>query len=118
MAPCTVAVEVDSADGSDEELRRLLRWLRDEDDLRGKVDVVSERLQEGYMGGFVEVLSVVLTSSTISTFVSSLFDWLARRREIGKVSVTVDGEQIEITAGSAGDAERLLAAFRRTVDHG
>jgi hypothetical protein len=115
VTPGTAVIQIDSPDGSDEELRRLIRWLRDEDDLRGKVEVVSEPLHEGHMGGLVELVSVVLTSTTASALVPSLFDWLARRRENGAVSVVVDGERIEINAGSTSDAERLLNACRRTV---
>lgn len=80
----------------------------------GTSGFVFEPLREGHMGGLAELVTVVLTSATASTFVSSLFDWLARRRVAGAVSVTIDGERIEITAGSADDAERLLAACTRT----
>ena len=112
--PATVAIRLDTGDGSDEEIRRLARWLRDEDELRGRVSLENAPIPEGHMGGVVEAIVVAVTAGTGPALVQSLFDWLARRKEAGKVLLTVesaDGNKVNLECGSAKDAEKLLKAL-------
>ena len=88
MGPTTVSINVDGlGDGPDDELRLLATWLRDEDQLRGRVSLVHRPISEGEMGGALDTVQVMLTSSTASTFVTSVFAWLTQRRTSGRVSL-------------------------------
>lgn len=100
--------------GTDDELRLLANWLRDEDDLRGRVDLVELPIEPGHMGAALAAIEVLVTSSTASTLVRSLFDWLRHRRTTEKVTLRVG--DVEITCGSADDAATLLAKVREALD--
>jgi len=99
-----------SLDGSDDDLRQFARWLRDEDDLRGRVSLVEQPIAPGQMGGVLDTVQVVLTSGTAGTFVTSLFAWLGHRRVAGRVKLKLrDGDRTaELTCGSADDANSLI----------
>lgn len=120
MIAGTAAIRIDSADGSDEDLRHLARWLRDEDDLRGRVDLVAAPIRPGEMGGALETVSVMVTSGTASVLVRSLFTWLARRRVAGKVSLALRSPsgELDLTCGSAEDVDRVLTSCREFLDDG
>jgi hypothetical protein len=98
-----------------DELRVLARWLRGEDDLRGRVDFVDRVPVPGQMGGIADALTVIVTSGTATTLVSSVFAWLRRRKETNAVSLKLrnaGGRELELTCGSGVDAEKLLAQVR------
>lgn len=99
-----------SLDGSDDELRQLAGWLRDEDELRGRVRIVDRPIEPGRMGGVLDTVEVALTSGTAGTLVTSLFAWLTHRRAAGRVKLKVrNGDRtIELTCGSADDAGTVL----------
>lgn len=120
MVAGTVTIQLESADGSDEDLRRLAGWLRDEDGLRGRVDLVAAPVQPGQMGGVLETISVVVTSGTATELVRSLFGWLARRREACKVTLTLstDTERLDLACGSPEDADKVLKVVREFIDDG
>lgn len=59
-------------DGTDDELRSLANWLRDEADLRGQVQVASAPIQEGHMGATLDAIVVILTSATAGTLITSV----------------------------------------------
>ncbi|WP_370945889.1 hypothetical protein AB5J62_43485 [Amycolatopsis sp. cg5] len=110
-----VAVAALSVDGDDDEqLRQLAAWLRDEDELRGRVKVTGPAIDVGQMGGVADSIVVVVTSGSAATLCRSVFDWLARRREVQKVSLKVkneeSGTELELDCGSATDAETVLQA--------
>lgn len=118
MAAGTAEIRIEPADQSDEELRQLASWLRDEDELRGKVDLSDGPITPGHMGGVVETVTVVVTSSTATALVTSLFTWLGRRRESARVTVTVEsatGERIDLSCASPADADNLLRACRKIL---
>jgi hypothetical protein len=105
------SVDIRIDDDSNDELRSLAGWLRDEDDFRGRIRFVEKAVDPGQMGGFVDAAVVVLTSGTASTFVSSLFGWFARRKETHAVSLKLraaDGRELELKCGSGDDAQRVL----------
>ncbi|TDV40653.1 effector-associated constant component EACC1 [Actinophytocola oryzae] len=112
--PASVSIRLDPAEEADEDIRRLARWLRDEDELKGRVSLGNAPLQQGEMGGVVDLVLVTLATGTGPVFVRSLFDWLARRRSDAKVSLTVEsaeGNKINLECGSRADAEKLLKAL-------
>lgn len=120
MAAGTVTIRLESPDGSDDEIRRLARWLRDEDELRGRVELRNEPLQQGQMGGLTDAIVVGVSSGGLATvLVSSLFTWLTSRRDANRVTVAAEsasGRKFDITCGSPDDAERLLRALRDALD--
>jgi hypothetical protein len=109
-----------SLDGRDEELRQLARWLRDEDELRGRVSLVEPPIGPGQMGSVLDTVQVVLTSGTAGTFVTSLFAWLGHRRVVGRVKLKVrNGDRtIELTCGSADDANELIDRVSKILTDG
>ena len=118
MAAGTMTIRPHSRDGSDDDVRQLAGWLRDEEELRGRVTLTRSPVRPGEMGGVVDAVVVVMTSGTTGVVVTSLFTWLTRRREVERVSVTVEsgtGEKAVITCGSADDAARLLQLCHDTL---
>jgi hypothetical protein len=109
VATGTVAIHLDDTT-TDEELRNLVSWLQDEDELRGHVKVTSPPPRRDEMGGVADTIVVVLTSGTASALVTSLFSWLSHRRDVRRVNVTVG--EVAVECGSPDDAERLLLACR------
>jgi hypothetical protein len=110
-----------SLDGSDDDLRSLARWLRDEDDLRGRVRLVDGRILPGQMGGVLDLIDVVVTSATASTFVRSFFGWLNHRRTAERATIkatTAKGDRFELTFGSADDAKDVLGALNAMLSDG
>jgi hypothetical protein len=107
-------------DGSGDELRQLARWLRDEDDLRGRVNLVDQPIAPGQMGGVLDTVQVVLTSGTAGTLVTSLFAWLGHRKATNKVRLKVQiGETtVELTCGSTDDAGALIDRIRTMLTDG
>jgi hypothetical protein len=97
-------------DGTDDDLRQLARWLRDEDELRGRVKLVDHPIAAGEMGGALDAVEVVLTSGTASALVTSLFTWLTQRRATGKVRLKIRAgdRSVDLTCGSADDAQALI----------
>ncbi|GAB3497087.1 hypothetical protein GCM10027521_47370 [Amycolatopsis cihanbeyliensis] len=107
--------------GSAEELRRLAAWLRDEDDLRGRVRLQQRPTEPGEMGSLADVLVVVLASGgVVNTTVKSVFAWLRHRRDAQQVSLIVrcgdTGEELDLQCGSANDAEQLVDRATRFLD--
>lgn len=96
--------------------------MRDEDELRGRVKAVQAPPQPGQMGGVLDSLTLVLTSGgSTAVFCRSLFGWLGRLRDAKKVSLKVkrpDGQELELTCGSDGDAAKTLASLREFLEPG
>ncbi|MCG8928343.1 hypothetical protein [Lentzea sp. CC55] len=116
----TISVHVDPH-GSDDDARALTRWLREEDDLRGSVSLRAAPIAEGEMGGAIETIVVLITSGTAGAFVSSLFEWINRRRDGRKVSIKIQdaaGRSVELTCGSPEDAQRVLDQLRAITGDG
>jgi hypothetical protein len=115
----TVDIRID--DDSDDELRSLAGWLRDEDEFRGRIRFGEKAADPGQMGGVVDTVAMVLTSGTASTFVSSLFGWISQRREAHTVSLkfrTASGCEIELKCGSGDDVQTVLAQVRPLFNEG
>ena len=95
---------------SDDDLRQLANWLRDEDELRGRVRLVERPIEPGHMGGVLDTVQIVATSGTATALVTSLFGWLRHRRTAERVTLRVG--ETELQCGSADDAARLLAQLQ------
>lgn len=116
MAAGTVTIRLDA---TDDDHRRLTRWLRDEDELRGRVELRVQPLQQGQMGGLTEAIVVGVSSGGLATvLVNSLFAWLTTRRDATRITLAVEsaGKKVELTCGSPEDAERVLRTIRELVD--
>ena len=114
----TASVTISSGE-LDEELRSLARWLRVEDGLRGRINLVRAPIAPDEMGAELEAVMAVVTSGTAGVFVRSLFGWLQRRRDAIKVAVKVrteKGATIELNCGSADDADVVLKRIRQILD--
>jgi Effector Associated Constant Component 1 len=109
-----------SLPGHDEYLRRLARWLRDEDELRGVVNLAQRPIREGDMGGALDSVVVAVSSGGVATvLVSSLFAWLTRRSELRAVRLRIltdDGREVELECGSAADADRIAGSLRAVLN--
>lgn len=102
-------------DDSDEELRSLAAWLRDEDEFRGRVHL-KESVQSGQMGGALDAVTLAISSGTASILVTSIFGWLKHRREARKVSLKLrddSGREFNLTCGSADDTDKIIDNIRR-----
>ncbi|MGW7532597.1 effector-associated constant component EACC1 [Amycolatopsis sp. NPDC054798] len=118
MASGTVLLTLPGAE--DDELRKLAAWLRDEDELRGRVRAQDAPARSGEMGGALEAITVIATSGTATALCRSLFDWLARRRDARKVSLklTMGEDKLELECGSGDDSAQVLAAVQKFLDQG
>jgi Effector Associated Constant Component 1 len=118
VATGTVAITLD---GNDEEIRSLANWLRDEEDLRGRVRTENAPIQEGRMGGVLESVVVILTSATTATVFTSVKDWLIARKSAGKVTLklkSATGRELELSCGSPDDLENVIDNARKFLDEG
>lgn len=108
--------------GSSDELRQLAAWLRDEDELRGRVRLAEGTIQAGQLGGVLDSVVVAVTSGSAATFCTSLFGWLGRREEAQKVSLKIkrsgDVGELELDCGSPADAPQILTSVRRFLNDG
>lgn len=108
-----------SLDGSEDDLRPLAKWLRDEDELRGRVTLVESPIAPGQMGAVLDTIEVVLTSGTATTLVTSVFAWLTHRKATSKVSLKIHtkrGDDVTLTCGSSDDAQAVLFTVRKILD--
>jgi hypothetical protein len=110
-----------TVDGTEEELRSLANWLRDEEDLRGRVRLSDAPIQEGHMGGALDAIVAILTSTTVTTLITSLKDWSLAKRAAGNVTLKLksgSGRELELTCGSATDTQVVLDSARKFIEEG
>lgn len=108
-------------DGSDDQLRSLARWLREEDLLCGRIKLVDKVAQPGQMGGELAALAVAIGSGGMaSVVIKSVFDWMKHKRDSAKISLTIrradDEPGLEITCGSPDDLRAALDNVRKYLD--
>lgn len=105
-----------SVDGTEDDLRALANWLRDEEDLRGRVKLESAPIEDGHMGPVLDAVVVVLTSATAGTLIRAVKDFLIASRNAKKVMLKLtaqDGRKLELTCGSAEEADAAMDAARK-----
>ena len=105
---------VEAADGEEPLGPRLLRelrdLLRDDEDLDIGVRLTQRPPEPGEQGAIpiaVEVLAIA--APAVGQLARVLREWIVTRRVALKVTPGGKGSAVEITAGNAKDAERLLA---------
>lgn len=107
-----VSVAVEDNDAA-ESLRSLFRWLRQEPELRGQVQVVSRSPRSGEMGAVPDLLTVAMgAGGTVTVLAAALKAWFAQPRR-SDVKITVrspDGRAVELDARRVTDGEALLRA--------
>ncbi|MEC3981626.1 effector-associated constant component EACC1 [Amycolatopsis sp. H20-H5] len=106
---------VSVTEGGDE-LSSLLDWLRQEDELRGRVRPLSVTPELGHMGGAGDALTVALGGGgAITVLVASISVWLRNRRSDVNVEVTIGDRKVSLDvkrfkADPAGVRELVEAA--------
>jgi hypothetical protein len=92
-----------STDGGPDDIRNLRQWLIDENDLRGRVELIEQQPKEGELGGVVDSLAIALGSGGAGTVLAqALIAWLRSRttdltvrlRGSDGAELTVDAKQV------------------------
>ncbi|MFT9668466.1 effector-associated constant component EACC1 [Streptomyces rhizosphaericola] len=94
-----------------EELEDLVEWLSHETELRGRIKLAPAVPAAGELGGLPEILVATLGGGgAVSVLATSLSTYLSqsRRRAIRIKVKGRQGQEIEVDAQRADDAERLL----------
>jgi hypothetical protein len=92
-----------SLSGQPDDLTSLLTWLRDEDELRGRVSRRVAPIQRGDMGAVTDALTVMVGSGgAVTVLLGSIAVWLKNRRSdvtvhlsLGDRKIQVDGKRIK-----------------------
>lgn len=119
--PLAVHVALEPAPDADaEEAERLGRQLYAE--LRElDVDTVQPAGEpvapDGAKGAVASLADLLVTMSgaggVLATVVATIRDWLGRRRDGGRVVVTIDGDSLELSSATAAERAELVDAFVR-----
>lgn len=116
-------------DGTDDdaELRSLLRWIRDEDELRGvaRADLVAAPPTPGEMGGSLEAIKLVIDSSAqLTTVAVAVGGWWKNRRgaKAAPMSNPVDlvierdGSRISVSGATLEEATGALEEIKKFLE--
>ncbi|MFG3405875.1 hypothetical protein [Streptomyces sp. NPDC048142] len=105
------------AEGPDpaEELRSLHDWLRDVEELRGRVDRQESPPRPGMLGPLLDALSVALGPAGAATaLATAVIAWLRTRRSEIRIKVTLPNRRsVELTAKGVSDLDST--ALRQQV---
>lgn len=89
--------------GSADDLIELLEWFNDDDDLRGRVEMPSNRIRPGQMGDLYDVLVVAVgAGGIVPALTYSLTTWFTTRRSDIALTLEID-EHTALTL----DAKRI-----------
>ncbi|ADI12835.1 hypothetical protein SBI_09717 [Streptomyces bingchenggensis BCW-1] len=88
----------------------LLRWLKDEPELRGRVTVASAAPEPGQMsGGVLQTILVSLGSAGVGALARSLPIWLRLQRSKVEIEVTrADGRSVRVSTDNRKDVDSLI----------
>lgn len=90
-------------------MRSLHRWLQEEDELRGRVSLLTAGPAVEEMGSLLEGLAVALGSGgAITVLAKSVSVWLTQRHSDITVEVSHGDRTVKVTANRAMDAEKLI----------
>jgi hypothetical protein len=99
-------------DHAQADLVDLAAWLSREDEFRGRVSSQRPTVMSDEMGGFPDVLEVVLSAQGVGTVLAaSLTMWIKHRRPSADVEITKpDGRSVKVSVRDATspDTENLL----------
>ncbi|MFD9869280.1 hypothetical protein [Nocardia sp. NPDC059228] len=97
--------------GSEDELRSLADWLREDESLAGHLRsriTASEPAQSGHMGTGFDVLQLALGSSlSTAALVISVLQWQLSRRRASVLVLSRGDVRVELTADAARDEETV-----------
>lgn len=88
-----------SVTDDDEALRALLAWLKQEDELRGRVRMAPTTPAPGEMGAITDTLTVALGGGgAVTVLLTSVSSWMRSRRSDVSVEVTVGERKVALEA--------------------
>jgi hypothetical protein len=98
------------ASGGEDDLCSLYQWLRGEDLLRGRIQLLDSPVRAGEMGaGPDAIVAAVGSGGALTVLARAIPAWLGqRRRSDVKVEVVIPGGRRVVVQAPARDAERLL----------
>jgi hypothetical protein len=110
-----------AAGADDDEVERSTRRLRaelrelDVDDVSSVSDGAPPPGAKGVDAASLTQLLVSMTGAggVVATVVATVRDWLGRRRDAGSVTVTIDGDTLELSSATAAERSELVDAFVR-----
>lgn len=98
------------------EIADLEEWFREERGLTGAVRPIWSSIDEGQLGGAIDLLAVAIGSGGAATVLAqSLFAWLGTRRPSVEVTVKVKSRTASVKA-SGLDADALARLLRQLLD--
>jgi hypothetical protein len=106
--------DAEEVERSTRRLRAELREL-DVDDVAAVSDGTVPPGAKGIDPASLSQLLVSMTGAggVVATVVAAVRDWLGRRRSSGKVTLTIDGDTLELSSATAGERSELVDAFVR-----
>ena len=108
-------------DGRDADRESLWDWLRNEPELRGRLQLSAAPTPGGAMGAPIEVViqvgAVLAGASAVWAAVAkSLSVWLVQRRSDLTITVTgPDGRKVSVSAKRVADPEQILRSVLETT---
>ena len=110
-----------AVDGRDADRESLCDWLRNEPELRGRLQLSAAPTPDGTMGAptdlVVQVSAALAGASAIwAALAKSLSVWLVQRRSDLTITVTgPDGRKVSVSAKRAVDPEQILRRVLETT---
>ncbi|HEX4703317.1 MAG TPA: hypothetical protein VH352_14410 [Pseudonocardiaceae bacterium] len=99
-----------------DDLASLLAWLRDEDELRGRVSRRVAPIAQGDMGAATDALTVMVGSGgAVTVLLGSIAVWLKTRRSDVTVRFVLGDRKIEVDTKRIKNDPDSINALIRTV---
>ncbi|PPK70362.1 hypothetical protein V5P93_000758 [Actinokineospora auranticolor] len=118
-----ILVTAPDTDESGDTLRSAFSWLREEDDLRGRVHLRQAPPQAGQMGSPWEAIVVAALSAggAVPVLINTLGTWIRNQRttlklevKIGETSIVIDADRVKANPDEIG---LLLDKATRAATH-
>lgn len=104
-------------DGSSDDLIALHDWLRNEDELRGRVGIEAAPIGDTELGAGPDLLTVAFGAGGAGTVLaSSLIAWLKSRRTSAKITVESGGRSVTLEVETTRDVRPILEEILRSSD--
>jgi len=105
-------------DESGSELRSLVRWLRDDEDMRGvRFELKNAAMKPGDMGPTPELIQAVLQPQGILVALAGVLGtWIGARRRATKIHVRVDSKEVEIDGTKIDNPQQVAAQLLRDLN--
>ncbi|SES37972.1 effector-associated constant component EACC1 [Actinokineospora terrae] len=105
--------------GTDDDLRELATWLRDEDELRGRVRLRDAPIREGEMGAAIDALTIALGGGGAgAVMIRSVFTYLSTRRKAVVLDLDLkDGDKhFKAKLANNSNVDEVLAQVDKFFD--